>query len=99
VELVLHDLLHLVALVLPQQTVIHKDARQLIAHGALQQRGGNGAVHAAGQCQQHAPAADLAAINSIIALGDTDGKLEGLRHRYANLDITSWSRENRVQMG
>ena len=45
------------------------------------------------------PAADLAAINSIIALGDTDGKLEGLRHRYANLDITSWSRENRVQMG
>ena len=61
VELVLHDLLHLVALVLPQQTVIHKDARQLIAHGALQKRGGNGAVHAAGQCQQHAPAADLAA--------------------------------------
>ena len=46
-----------------------------------------------------ADCADLAAINSIIALGDTDGKLEGLRHRYANLDITSWSRENRVQMG
>ena len=45
------------------------------------------------------PAADLAAINSILALGDTEGKLDELRRRYPNLDITSWSRENRVQMG
>ena len=44
------------------------------------------------------PAADVAAINSIVALGDTEGKLEALRRRYANLDITSWTRENRVQM-
>ena len=43
-------------------------------------------------------AADLAAINSIAALGDAEGKLEELRRRYPNLDITSWSRENRVQM-
>ena len=45
------------------------------------------------------PAADLAAVNSILALGDTEGKLDELRRRYPNLDITSWSRENRVQMG
>ena len=36
---------------------------------------------------------------SILALGDTEGKLDELRRRYPNLDITSWSRENRVQMG
>ena len=45
------------------------------------------------------PAADLAAVNSILALGDAEGKLDELRRRYPNLDITSWSRENRVQMG
>lgn len=45
------------------------------------------------------PAADLSAVNSILALGDTEGKLDELRRRYPNLDITSWSRENRVQMG
>ena len=44
------------------------------------------------------PAADLAAVNSILALGDTEGKLDELRRRYPNLDITSWPRENRVQM-
>ena len=42
--------------------------------------------------------ADVAAINSIAALGDTEGKLDELRRRYPNLDITSWTRENRVQM-
>ena len=45
------------------------------------------------------PATDLAAVNSILALGDAEGKLDELRRRYPNLDITSWSRENRVQMG
>ena len=34
-------------------------------------------------------AADVAAINSIAALGDTEGKLDELRRRYPNLDITS----------
>ena len=58
-ELVRHDLLHLIALVLAQQTVIHEDTGQLIAHGTLQQGGGHGAVHAAGQSQQHTAAADL----------------------------------------
>ena len=45
------------------------------------------------------PAADQSAVNSILALGDAEGKLDELRRRYPNLDITSWSRENRVQMG
>jgi len=45
------------------------------------------------------PAPPPAGTHSHNPLGGTDGKLEGLRHRYANLDITSWSRENRVQMG
>ena len=27
-----------------------------------------------------------------------EGKLDELRRRYPNLDITSWTRENRVQM-
>ena len=44
------------------------------------------------------PRSDVAAINSIAALGDTEGKLDELRRRYPNLDITSWTRENRVQM-
>ena len=52
-------MLHLVALVLAQQAVVHKDARQLTAHRPLQQRGGHGAVHAAGQSQQHPAIADL----------------------------------------
>ena len=34
----------------------------------------------------------------IAALGDTEGKLDELRRRYPNLGITSWTRENRVQM-
>ena len=33
-----------------------------------------------------------------IAFSDVSGIPE-LRRRYPNLDITSWSRENRVQMG
>ena len=61
VELVLHHLFHLIALVLAQQAVIHEDARQLVAYGALQQRRRHRAVHAAGQRQQHPAAADLAA--------------------------------------
>ena len=54
---------------------------------------------ACGADEAHAmPAADLAELNRIAALGDVDGKLEGLRRRYPKLSMTSWSRENRVQM-
>ena len=58
-ELVGHDLLHLIALVLPQQTVIHEATGQLIAHGTLQQGGSHRAVHAAGESQQHTATANL----------------------------------------
>ena len=47
-ELALHDPLYLVALVQPQQAVVHEDAGEPVAHGPLQQGGGHGAVHAAG---------------------------------------------------
>ena len=40
-------------------------------------------------------AADLAAVNRITILG---GELERLRKQYRNLDITSWSSENRLQV-
>ena len=43
-------------------------------------------------------AADLAKLNRIAALGDVDGQLEDLRRRYPKLNMTSWSRENRVQL-
>ena len=59
VELMLHHLLHMVSLVLPQQSVVHKNARQLIAHRPLQKRCRHRAVHAAGQRQKHAAVADL----------------------------------------
>ena len=43
-------------------------------------------------------AADLAVVNRIIALGGDNEELTRLRRQYRNLDITSWDRENRLQM-
>lgn len=43
-------------------------------------------------------AADLAAVNRITALGGDNEELVRLRKQYKNLDITSWSRENRLQV-
>ena len=43
------------------------------------------------------PAADLALINRIAALGDLKGEMPELRKRYPRLDMTTWTRENRVQ--
>ena len=42
-------------------------------------------------------AADLALINRIAALGDLKGEMPELRKRYPRLDMTTWTRENRVQ--
>ena len=42
-------------------------------------------------------AADLALINRIAALGDLKGEMPELRKRYPHLDMTTWTRENRVQ--
>ena len=44
------------------------------------------------------PAADLAAVNRIVTLGGHSEELERLRRQYKNLDITSWSAENRLQV-
>ena len=43
-------------------------------------------------------AADLAAVNRITALGGDNAELARLRKQYRNLDITSWSSENRLQV-
>ena len=70
-ELMLHHLLHLIALILAQQAVIYKDTGQLIAHGTLQKGSRHGAVHAAGQRQQHPSVADLTAAlrHSLLQIG------------------------------
>ena len=54
-------LLHLVALVLAHQAVIHKDAGQLAAHSLRQQGGSHRGIHPAGQGQQHLALAYLGA--------------------------------------
>ena len=43
-------------------------------------------------------AADLAMVNRITALGGESEELARLRKQYRNLDITSWSSENRLQV-
>lgn len=43
------------------------------------------------------PAADLAAVNRILALGGSNEELTRLRRQYRNLDISSWDKENRLQ--
>ena len=48
-------------------------------------------------CAHTMPAADLAVINRIAALGDLRGEMPELRKRYPRLDMTTWTRENRVQ--
>ena len=58
---VLERSLDLIALVLAQQTVIDKDARELIADRLRQQSGRDRGIHAAGKGQQHLAAADLGA--------------------------------------
>ena len=48
-------------------------------------------------CAHTMPAADLAVSNRIAALGDLRGEMPELRKRYPRLDMTTWTRENRVQ--
>ena len=51
--------------------MIYKDTGQLIAHGTLQKGSRHGAVHAAGQRQQHPSVADLTAAlrHSLLQIG------------------------------
>ena len=44
------------------------------------------------------PAADLAAVNRITIMGGDTDELARLRKRYTNLDITSWTSENRLEV-
>ena len=46
--------LHLVALVLAHQSVVHKDAGELVSHRLVGQEGGDGRVHPAGEAADHA---------------------------------------------
>ena len=48
--------------------------------------------------EQPMSAVDLAAVNRIAMLGGDSQELERLRRQYKNLDITSWSSENRLQV-
>ena len=48
--------------------------------------------------EQPMAAADLAAVNRITALGGDNEELARLRKQYRNLDIASWSSENRLQV-
>ena len=43
------------------------------------------------------PAADLNAVNRIAMQGDTEGKMDDLRRRYPRLNLTTWTKEDRVQ--
>ena len=73
---VLERSLDLVALVLAQQTVVDKNARELIADRLRQQRGRDRGIHTAGKCQQHLAAADFG----------TD-RLNGLAHEVAHRPV------------
>ena len=49
-------------------------------------------------CKDHGmPAADVEAINRIMMTGGDVETAEELRRRYPRLDLTTWSKENRLQ--
>ena len=60
-ELVAEDLYHLLALALAHEAVVDVHALELPADGLNEQRGDDGAVHAAGEGQQHLAGAYLRA--------------------------------------
>ena len=62
----------------------------------------DGKTYICNSCGTHSAepmsAADLAVVNRITMLGGHSEELERLRKQYKNLDITSWSSENRLQV-
>ena len=52
---------HHLAFVRAQQAMVDEHAGELVADGAMDQRGGHGGVHAAGQAEDHFLVADLLA--------------------------------------
>lgn len=67
-ETVAEHVHNLLGFVQTQQTVIHEDAGQIFADGAVQQHGGHGRIHAAGEAEDHFIVANLLtnALNSIV---------------------------------
>ncbi len=53
-EVVAEGALHLLGLALPQESVVHEDAGQPIADGAVDEHRGHGGVHAAREAADHA---------------------------------------------
>ena len=45
------------------------------------------------------PAADLEQINRIQLMGGSEEVLKALRNKYRNLDISTWTRDSRLQVG
>ena len=43
-------------------------------------------------------AADLAKVDRISLMGGSTEEIEALRHRYPRLGLTTWTKENRVQL-
>ena len=56
---------HILELILAQHAVVHEDTRQLVADGAVEQDGTDGAVHAAGESED-----DVVLANLLAQLGD-----------------------------
>lgn len=44
------------------------------------------------------PAADLAKVDRISLMGGSTEEIAALRHRYPRLGLTTWTKENRVQL-
>ena len=72
---------HLLALVLAHQAVIHKHARQLIAHGAVHEQRGHRGVHAAGEPADNATLAHLRANPRDLILHDRRAPTTSARSR------------------
>lgn len=64
---------NLLGFIQTQQTVIHKDAGQVFADGAVQQHGGHGGIHAAGQAEDHFIVANLLT-NALDGIVDNFGR-------------------------
>ena len=77
VEVVAEGGLDLGALVVAHQAVVDEHARQLVADGPVDQRRGDGGVHAAGQAAQHRPVADLVTNAADEVVDDVGGRPVG----------------------
>ena len=70
--------LHLLPLVEPQQPVIHEDAGEPVAHGAVHQRRGDGGVHAAREAADH-PGAGPHLLPDLLDFGPDEVTREALK--------------------